>query len=191
MASAVLLRACFAITFLALTTIILGCESEGGPRREGGPADVGHHFDVDAERTKQAIRIADNSQNNKPLVLILFVAGNWELDHIRNPDALPQIRALCNVRIFRIENAYDYDEGEFRNIWSQHVASGQWDVSFDQYLQMKDYPYMYDDIKLLRRFGVFRTPCAMVFDRKGRLLDLKDGDIDDLGTMILRRAVSD
>lgn len=151
-----------AITCLALSASLSCASSERN-------IQIDNNYDIAAERRSEAQRAARNG-NSSQVVLIVY-GHESELRLTFPPRVRDKMLELFTVREIRV--SHPYDQSESVDYWTRAVRSGRFypDTTFDYYLMHRGNPFSRDDIFVLRRLGVTKTPAVFVFNRRSEVID--------------------
>ena len=127
-------------------------------------------FNVADEVSQYASTEFAKDGNNKSLLFLLFY-DDYTSEDIQSVFESNVARIM---RTFYIFQSYKYGqrwrENNLKEYWREGRNYRGWEVSFDQYLQIKDTPLSREELTTLRKFGRTYTPAILIIDSSGREL---------------------
>lgn len=176
---------CIFMTFLGAA--ISSCDDSMPSHRAGGPDDIGTTFNTDSERRREVDHLFENDGTKKAaLIVVASDDSPWVLESVGGVEIKPIIDQAYAYELIHV--SHNFDDIDSRKYWSEQRAINHWDVSYDQYLQIRNEPLAYTDLIILRRLNITHVPTALVFDRHGTLIDQVNSGFneDDLKKLLLR-----
>lgn len=163
-----------ALAAIAAVVAFAGCggpqkTQQGMPCRDSGPRIVGHDFDVTEERAAMAREVS--ADGDRPVAVV--IAGDQRDDFLLDSEIRSILDEYFDKKLIRIGS--EYDEDIANTTVAERRRDRRWDVCLDQYLQLRNGALTYEEIRLLRRLGIKRTPAVLILSPDGRLRDLQQG----------------
>jgi len=145
---------------------------------------VRNDFDVQGERIQLAREASAVRPGRQPIVIVY--GDENELADLHLPAHQRILDQFYVVKLVRVTHSYEREY--FYKYWARKFNRGEWDVTYDYYLTVKDYPYTPSDLLVFNRLGVTKTPALFMFDRSLQMIYSSQGGLGLSSSRLLQFA---